>query len=350
VRRTAFALAASLFAFALPAAPAAAVVTVGPTLGSSTADHHPACESGTPCLVAQKTPAFTVPVTGTIVTWRVKGATGLVGLRVLDGNKSVSGTVVESTEGGKSVFPAAVPVEAGERIGLILAAGAKVGAEDRSGASFSAWIPALEFGEAHAPTEDVSNVELLVNVDVQPAPGITGVTPISGPTDGTTTVTISGHDFKEVTAVSFGLLPVEFEVESETEIIAHVSFGFAGAVPVTVTAKGGTTSLPDAFTFEEPPAPTFPEIPPVQPVGVPPISPVDLPPLIFPAAAPECHVPKLKGKTLKQAKQKLVAAHCKLGKVTERNGVKAAGGKVVSEVPPAGAPAPANARVAVKLG
>jgi hypothetical protein len=61
-------------------------------------------------------------------------------------------------------------------------------------------------------------------------------------------------------------------------------------------------------------------------------------------------VPRLKGKTLKQAKAALAAAHCKLGKVTRRRGLKPSPTKVVSELPPVGSRAPADTRVKVRLG
>ena len=76
-------------------------------------------------------------------------------------------------------------------------------------------------------------------------------------------------------------------------------------------------------------------------VTVPNISPVvipDLPPVIpdpsFPDAI-DCHVPRLKGKTLKQAKPVLLAAHCKLGKVTRRRSSRVAKGRVIATRPPA---------------
>jgi hypothetical protein len=337
----------------VPASAGAAVVTVGPILGSSTADHHPECESAlASCFFAQRSPAAaaTIPVTGKIVTWRVKGATGMVALRLRNGNTGGLGTVFESAEGGKSVFPADLAVEAGQSIGVVLAPGAKIGAENQTGASFGNWSPPLEYGEARGPNEEAANVQLLLNVDVQPAPVITGVTPSSGPTDTDDTVTITGTDFKEVTGVTFGFLPAEFQAVSETEIVAHTSYAFDGPVDVSVTARGGTGTAPAAFTYVAPPPPTFPGVTPVTTPDLPSIPPVDIPPTTFPKETPECHVPKLKGKTLKQAKPLLTAAHCKLGKVTKRKGVKAARGKVVASVPPAGAPARNGWPVKVTLG
>jgi len=105
--------------------------------------------------------------------------------------------------------------------------------------------------------------------------------------------------------------------------------------------------IPAAFTFEEV-AGSGVTVPNISPVVIP-----DLPPLIpdpsFPEAI-ECHVPRLKGKTLKQAKPVLAAAHCNLGRVTKRKGLKAKRARVVNELPPAGSRAPAHASVQVRLG
>jgi hypothetical protein len=145
--------------------------------------------------------------------------------------------------------------------------------------------------------------------------------------------------------VSFGAYSVSFEVVSETTIVAQ-AFGItASSVPVTVTTRAGTVSLPAAFTFVEVPGVTMPNISPVVIPDLPPVIP-DLSSL----DAIECHVPRLKGKTLKQAKPALAAAHCKLGRVTKRKGVKANRARVVGELPPAGSRAPANASVRVRLG
>lgn len=67
----------------------------------------------------------------------------------------------------------------------------------------------------------------------------------------TDTVTITGHDLEQVEDVSFGPHSASFEVVSETTIVAQ-AFGFTpSSVPVTVTTRAGTVSLPAAFTFEE---------------------------------------------------------------------------------------------------
>jgi PASTA domain len=66
------------------------------------------------------------------------------------------------------------------------------------------------------------------------------------------------------------------------------------------------------------------------------------------AHPPRCHVPKLRGKTLAQARKLLSKDHCKLGRVTESR--KHSKHRVVlSQRPGAGKTLPAGAKVAVKL-
>ena len=99
-------LAASLGALALVAsatvilstAAGAAIITVGPNLGGATVSGHVVCEhpgkAGTvsACLFAQDMPSYESPVSGAIVAWRVKGATGNLALRVLHGDTGLSGS------------------------------------------------------------------------------------------------------------------------------------------------------------------------------------------------------------------------------------------------------------------
>jgi hypothetical protein len=338
-------------ASALLAAPAgAAVVTVGPELsGLNAGGHNVECASGGSCLVSQKSPSYTSPLTGMVVGWRVKASSGTLTLQVLDGNTGVLGAATATAEAGKTL-PARIPVAMGERFGVAIphVSGTHLGFAERSGSTFSAWSPALIAGETRLPDQNSADAELLFNVLVQPPPGISAVTPASGPVDAEDTVTISGHDFIGVEDVSFGAFSAEYEVVSETTIVARTSSNVAAAVPLTITTRAGTISLPAAFSFEEAvgSAPTDPVIPPLV---IPDLSAGASPDLTFPREV-ECHVPRLKGKTLKQAKPVLVAAHCKLGKVSKPKGVKATLGKIVSELPPAGSRAAANAHVRVRLG
>ncbi|TQF07975.1 cell shape-determining protein [Kitasatospora acidiphila] len=73
------------------------------------------------------------------------------------------------------------------------------------------------------------------------APVITGLNPVSGPTSGGNTVTISGSGFTAATAVEFGTASAVFTVVSDTQITATAPAG-TGSVPVTVTTSAGTSS------------------------------------------------------------------------------------------------------------
>jgi hypothetical protein len=62
-----------------------------------------------------------------------------------------------------------------------------------------------------------------------------------------------------------------------------------------------------------------------------------------------CHVPKLAGKSLKALKKKLVAAHCKLGKVTKKDGATAKDGTASHQSAKPGKSLPAGTKVNVTL-
>jgi hypothetical protein len=88
------------------------------------------------------------------------------------------------------------------------------------------------------------------------APTVAHVSPAAGPTAGGETVTITGTNFLGATAVAFGgVAATSFTVVSGTEIRAVVPAHAAGAVDVTVTTPGGTTTVTrgDRFTYVAPP-------------------------------------------------------------------------------------------------
>ncbi len=84
-----------------------------------------------------------------------------------------------------------------------------------------------------------------------PPPVVTAVSPHEGSELGGTTVTITGSNFREVSAVKFGSTgATNVKVNSETSIEAESPPG-SGTVNVTVTTPGGTstTSSADEFTY-----------------------------------------------------------------------------------------------------
>ncbi len=80
------------------------------------------------------------------------------------------------------------------------------------------------------------------------APVVTEISPSNGPTEGHTTVTITGANFLDVSAVSFGANGAEFTVDSETSITATAPFG-TSPVDVTVTTPAGTSEASSAAQF-----------------------------------------------------------------------------------------------------
>lgn len=73
-------------------------------------------------------------------------------------------------------------------------------------------------------------------------PALTSLSPNQGPTAGGTTVTLTGTNLADVTAVRFGTTAAAFTIVSATQITATAPAGSAGAVQVTVTSPGGTSA------------------------------------------------------------------------------------------------------------
>lgn len=83
------------------------------------------------------------------------------------------------------------------------------------------------------------------------AADVTGVDPNTGPAAGGNTVSITGDHFIDASAVSFGANPATtFEVVDDTEILATVPAGTAGAVDVVVTDADGSDTLVGGYTYQ----------------------------------------------------------------------------------------------------
>jgi hypothetical protein len=88
-------------------------------------------------------------------------------------------------------------------------------------------------------------------------PGVTGISPTSGPATGGTSVVITGTGFTSATAVYFdGSATSTFTVNSDTQITA-ISPAGTGTVDVTVTTAGGTSAASSADQFTYVAAPTI---------------------------------------------------------------------------------------------
>ncbi|MFJ9468014.1 IPT/TIG domain-containing protein, partial [Streptomyces caniferus] len=94
-----------------------------------------------------------------------------------------------------------------------------------------------------------------------PAPVLTSVSPVSGPSGGGTSVTLSGSGFSGASAVRFGAVSASFVVVSGTQITATAPAG-SGTVQVTVTGPGGTSNgVP--FTYTTASVPVLTSVSPV---------------------------------------------------------------------------------------
>ena len=102
-----------------------------------------------------------------------------------------------------------------------------------------------------------------VNAVANPAPTISGITPVSGSTAGGTVVTISGANFRSNATVKFGgVSATNVTVASATSITATAPAHAAGKADVTVTNSDATTAtLTQSFTYTLP-APTITNISP----------------------------------------------------------------------------------------
>ncbi|MFG2865065.1 IPT/TIG domain-containing protein [Streptomyces sioyaensis] len=81
-------------------------------------------------------------------------------------------------------------------------------------------------------------------------PTLTAVSPNQGPISGGNTVTLTGTNLTGTTAVAFGTTPAaSFTVLSPTQITAVAPAAVAGAVDLTVTAPGGTSTLQRSYFF-----------------------------------------------------------------------------------------------------
>jgi hypothetical protein len=274
------------------------------------------------------------PIDGTIVRWRVLGAQGgPFRLRVLRrvGGFTFTGAGTSGFEApaslGLQTFATNLPVQAGDTIGLDnISASDTIGVKEAlPGARFVLWVPPLPDGSTLTATKVLDEREVAFNADVQPPPTVSSISPTSGPSSGGTVVTISGSDFADVSAVSFGGLPAaSYSVDSESRIVARSPAAPPGPVDVTVTTVAGRSPIvpADGFIFTTVPAPP----------------------------APVCVVPKLKHRRLKPAKRALRRRHCRIGKVIRKHRKKAPRkARVIKQRPRPRTIRPADAKVHVWL-
>jgi hypothetical protein len=95
-----------------------------------------------------------------------------------------------------------------------------------------------------------------------PPPSVSGISPNNGSAAGGTSVTISGSNLANATAVDFGANAAIVTSDTATSIVATSPPGL-GSVDVTVTTGGGTALAPAQFTYNVPPG--FPAVTAIAP-------------------------------------------------------------------------------------
>lgn len=305
---------------AVPAAPAATVTVGSPMTMPLNATS--ACGGGCTwanTALAESGANVTSPVSGTIVRWRIAaGSTGgPFELRVIrpagGGLYTGFGTSAPAQPTGSvdQTFTINMPIQAGDLIGINAPNGAGVPRFTPPGSTLSNWNPPLGDGNSALAPTNFTSFEQLFNADVQPPPGISSISPKTGSISGRS-VAISGHDFTDASAVSFGgVAAASFAVDSDTQVTAKApKRSKPRRVNLSVTTAAGTTptSASDLFTYKA------------------------------------CRVPRLRGKNLRADKRKLRKHDCKLGKI------KGQGNRVKKQTVKPGTFLPPHSKVGVKLG
>ncbi|HEX5609162.1 MAG TPA: IPT/TIG domain-containing protein [Solirubrobacterales bacterium] len=265
------------------------------------------------------------PVNGAIVRWRVQGVKGgPFYLRVLHPNGKgafeAAGTSLAATPVGEGLqtFDTNLPIRAGDLIGIDPTnASDEIGVVTVAGASFGTIFPTPLNGSTVPPSSSIAGKEIALSAEIQAAPAVTTVAPSFGPLKGGTEVVITGTSLKGASAVKFGTVPAtNVTVDSDTQITATAPPAVKlGKVDVSVTTLAGTSEKANgaAFTYTA------------------------------------CIVPKVTGKKLGAAKNRLRLSGCRLGKVKKVSVPRRKAGTVVKQTPKPGTVLAQGAKVAVKV-
>jgi hypothetical protein len=165
---------------------------------------------------------------------------------------------IEDASNGNAVVPTTDNTLAGGSATLTIAAGALSAGTHN--------LFAVYGGDGIFAGSQSPMVSQVVNAIAITIPAVASLSPTSGPVVGGTTVTISGSNLAEATAVKFGANLATIVSDSATQIVVKDPAGAAGLVDVTVVTSAGTsaTSAADQFSYIAPPvivAPVLATIP-----------------------------------------------------------------------------------------
>jgi hypothetical protein len=171
----------------------ASATTIGPDLSAETPKNVFSCNIPGGCTYSQETPTYTSPISGTVVGWMVSGSKGPLSLRIISGNTGGASSTVQSPPTfGVECFPTALPISAGDRIGVDLPAGfvSDLGVSEPAGSSVDGWTPQLGNGQSRAPNHAFPSYELLLDAIIQPLSGPSAGCPPTGQPTGQRAATL----------------------------------------------------------------------------------------------------------------------------------------------------------------
>lgn len=306
-------------------------------------------------------PDYMVPFDGMIIEWKFEsGAEGpnpeskLTVLRQ-EGSKykNIGETTLGSVDSEVIVgVPADIAVQVGDMLGLYTPSSPSGDCLVSEAGALT--VPIISGGVLVGEEEEVTTTEtdkrLPIQAIVLPPPVITKLEPSTVVFDREDEVRVIGENFERVESVTLGGSPVAFTEVSDTELKFVTPREPVGELPVQVKTPAGTTAVTKASTLGfGPPLGSSDGTPPDNLLPVKQVTAKGGPAKHEPAPT-TCKVPKLKGRSLKGAKQAIRKAGCKVGKVTPAKGVGAAKAKVGGQQPAPAKQVPDGTKVAIKLG
>jgi hypothetical protein len=278
--------------------------------------------------VAVDTTSYVVPTAGVLTSWSTNAAAGpnqILTLKVLHRVGALSFAVAAHdgprplAPGVLNTFPIAVPVKQGDAIGLNTPTAVPTACTFATGLTEDSVFfkqGDVADGGTIAFGMGFNSSRLNVSATLLPPPSLSAIAPVAGPVTGGTSVVLSGANFADVTAVSFGAAPAKsFAVGSESQItaVAPAASALTG-VPISVSTVAGTAASAQLFTYDG------------------------------------CRVPRLRDSKLKRAKKAAKKAACKIGTIKKLPKAKAKTGKVVKQNPKPGKLLAPGTKITVTLG
>jgi PASTA domain/IPT/TIG domain len=276
--------------------------------------------------------AYTAPFSGVVTSWSTNATAGegqQLTFKVIRPVGAIGKFTIIAHDGPRTLTPStlntfstALPIQAGD---LIMTNDVNATDALPSACLFETgnFEDAVVYTAGDAPDgstieaedEPEFGVRFNLTATILGAPTVTALSATGGSIKGGTAVVLTGSNFADVKAISFGTTPAAgFTVSSEGQLTAvSPPSTTLASVPITVTTVAGTVTSAQVFAYEG------------------------------------CKVPKLKGKKLKGAKKQLRKKDCRAGKVKKLGDATAKTGKVTKQKPAPGRLLPPGTKVKVTL-